>query len=398
MKRYCVILSVLIFTVSFELSVAQSKDELERKRREAEEIIERTNQLLQQTSMTRRTSIEQLNLISRRLQVRQSLLQTIETEIEYIDNSINNSQGRLDILQVELEESRDSYSRLINIAYRHRFAYQKIMFILAAEDFNQAYRRYKYLQQYGQSRQKQIVKIQEITNEIYDEIQQLELQRNEKMSLLMLRQRETEQLSNERRQQNSLISELGKREEELKRELQRQENISKALQNAIEELLREEAKIAAERRIYELTPAEKLISDQFHNNKGGLPWPTERGVVTGFFGEHPHPVLRGIKIQNNGIDIRTMEDAEIRSVFNGVVRQVLTVPGTNNVVILRHGNYLTVYANLAHVYVRAGDNINTGQLIGRVFTDRDDGNKAILHLEIWEENRKLDPSLWLSRQ
>ena len=129
-----------------------------------------------------------------------------------------------------------------------------------------------------------------------------------------------------------------------------------------------------------------------------MPWPTERGVVTGFFGEHSHPVLRGIKVQNNGIDISTIENAEVLVLFDGVVRQVRYVPGSNNVVLVRHGNYLTVYANLSHVYVRAGDQVERRQLIGRVFTDSDDSENSLLHLEIWEENQKLNPMLWLSRQ
>ena len=136
----------------------------------------------------------------------------------------------------------------------------------------------------------------------------------------------------------------------------------------------------------------------FKNNKGVLPWPIERGVITGYFGEHAHPVLSGIKIQNNGIDISTNDNAEVRSLFKGVVRSVLTVPGTNNVVIIRHGNYLTVYANLSHVYVRQGDIVDTKQLVGRVFTNDNEANTSVLHLEIWEENTKLDPVIWLSQQ
>lgn len=375
----------------------QTKSELERKRLQAQELINTTNELLEKTSANRKNTLERLSILNRRLQGRRDIINTIKAEIRYIDNSISERQNRINDLESELVETRESYARLINIAYRHRFSHQRLMFILSARDFNQAYRRLKYLQQYSRSRKKQIETIQSLTTRIIDEIESLELQKEEKTQLLGQQISETDILQNETREQNSVVQNLQERERQLKEELAIQEKVAGALQKAIEELLREETGSAVENREYELTPSEKIISDQFQQNKGGLPWPIDRGVVTGFFGEHPHPVLKGIKIQNNGIDISTVEDAEVYSVFEGIVRQVLTVPGSNNVVLVRHGNFLTVYSNLSQVYVRAGDKVDIKQLIGRVFNDGDE-NKSILHLEVWEENNKLDPLLWLSRQ
>lgn len=388
---------ILWFSVQGLVHGQSSKEELEKQRIETQRIIENTTKLLEQTSLNRQNSLERLNIVNRRLQLRQGLISTMESEVRFLDTSISNGQNKIKELETELEESRNSYASLINSAYKHRFAHQRMMFIFSAADFNQAYRRLKYLQQYSESRQKQILRIQDLTGEIFIEIEELEKQRNEKTVLLEQQKNESSLLSRERQQQNTLLQNLRKRETELKSELAQQEKVALALQNAIEELLKEEARLAAENRVFDLTPNEKLVSDQFQLNKGGLPWPTDRGVVTGFFGEHAHPVLRGIKVQNNGIDISTDENAEVKVLFDGVVRRVLTVPGSNNVILVRHGNYLSVYANLSHVYVRAGDNVQTRQLIGRVFTDNQE-NKSILHLEIWEENKKLDPIQWLIRQ
>jgi murein hydrolase activator len=398
MDKYSVIFLMVVFLCGIDgLVYSQSKAELERQRKETQDIIDNTTRLLEQTSLTRKNSLEQLNLVNRRLQLRQNIISSLESEIKFLDNSILRGQKRLTELEKELEEARYAYERLVKIAFKHRHSHQRMMFILAASDFNQAYRRLKYLQQYSQSRKKQIFRIQKLSGDIGLEITEMERQKNEKVVLLQERQNESSRLVRERQQQNFIVQDLRKRETELKQQLAQQEKEARALQNAIEALLKEESRIAVETRVYELTPAEKIISDQFQHNKGGLPWPTNRGVVTGFFGEHPHPVLRGIKVQNNGIDISTSENAEVNALFDGVVRQVLTVQGSNNVVLIRHGNFLSVYANLSHVYVRAGDNIKTKQLIGRVFTDNTENN-SILHLEIWEENRKLDPLMWLSRQ
>ncbi len=397
MKRF-VFTNFLLLVVCILQITGQTKDELERQRQETERVIANTTRLLEETSSSRQSTMERLNLVNRRLQLRQSLVATIESEIEYIDNSIERGNRRIEEFEEELLLAREAYARLIRIAYKQRYAHQRIMFILSADDFNQAYRRFKYLQQYSRSRRNQVERINELMAGLVEEISVMESTRNEKVNLLRQHQSETQTLARERNQQNSIVQELGQKERELKQELEQQQKVAAALQRAIEELLREEARRAAEERIYELTPEQRIISESFEKNKGGLPWPTERGVVTGFFGEHPHPVLRGIMIQNDGIIISTNENAEVRSVFEGSVRQVRTIPGLNNIVLVRHGNYLSVYANLAHVYVRSGDNVQTGQLIGRVFTDADEGNKSVLHLGIWEENKKLDPMLWLSRQ
>jgi murein hydrolase activator len=395
MERVCIIFFLLLYTPL--IAQDQSKTDLERRRKETQEAINNTSRLLEQTSSTRQNNLERLNIINRRLQLRRNLINTIESEIRYIDSSLSERQKKINDLEKELAETREAYAKLINIAYRHRMSHQRLMFVLSAGDFNQAYRRLKYLQQYNKSRQKQMIQIQSLTNEILSEIQKLESQKVDKIVLLQQSRSESDALSNESRDQNSIVQQLRRREDELKKQLLLQQREAQALQNAIEKLLKDEAKTAAEQRIFSLTPEDKLVSDQFQQNRGGLPWPIERGVVTGFFGEHPHPVLRGIKVQNNGIDISTVENAEVRVLFDGKVSRVLTVPGSNNVVLVRHGNFLTVYANLSHVYVRAGDQLSTRQLIGRVFTDSDE-NKTILHLEIWEENNKLDPMIWLSRQ
>ncbi len=398
MERISVIFVLVLLLLKGEILTGQSKAELEKQRLEAQEIIDNTARLLEETGITRQNNLEKLNIINQRLISRQNLISTIESEIEFYDNSIKENQESISELENELNETRDSYAQLIRIAYKHRFAHQKVMFILSAEDFNQAFRRYRYLQQYGKSRQRQITRIEELNKEIVSEIEELELQINEKNVLLEEKQSEENILSQEQRQQNSIVQDLRRKETELRNQIEQQKRVAEALQQAIEQLLKEEADIAKMKDVYELTPEEKIISDQFQENKGRLPWPIERGVVTGFFGVHPHPVLRGIETQNNGIDISTDENAEVMALFNGEVRQVRTVPGLNNVVLLRHGSFLTVYANLAHVYVRAGDKVQTKQLIGRVFSDSEANNKSVLHIEIWEENEKLNPLIWLSRQ
>ncbi|MBU0765784.1 MAG: peptidoglycan DD-metalloendopeptidase family protein, partial [Bacteroidetes bacterium] len=200
-----------------------------------------------------------------------------------------------------------------------------------------------------------------------------------------------------------VLNDLKSRESELKKQLSEKQMAAEKIARAIQKIIEEEAKKAAELAKknrtpgeYALTPEDKLISDNFGNNKGRLPWPTERGEITSTFGEHEHPVLHGIKVRNNGVDISTQKGAIARAVFEGEVRQVLEIPGADKVVIIRHGSYLSVYQNLDNVFVSTGDKIKAKQSLGTIHTKGSD-NTTTLQFQIWQESTKLDPALWLSR-
>jgi septal ring factor EnvC (AmiA/AmiB activator) len=225
--------------------------------------------------------------------------------------------------------------------------------------------------------------------------------------LLETSERERLTLNEEREEQDQMIGELQDKEGQLRADLKKKEKEKKKLERAIQRII--EAEIAKakkkEKRTgstvtksgFALTPAEMKLSTNFFDNKGKLPWPSERGIITSSFGEHPHPTLRDIKVVNNGIDIRTEEGTQARAVFAGVVSAVVVIPGANKAVILRHGEYLSVYSNLTEVAVKMGDKLSLKQNIGVVATDRLTG-ETDLHLEIWKGSTKLNPKKWISPQ
>ena len=173
--------------------------------------------------------------------------------------------------------------------------------------------------------------------------------------------------------------------------------LNERIEKEIAEIIEEEARRMKGTGLYkQLTPEEKIISDNFFDNKGRLPWPTERGIITENIGQHPHPVLPGITIQNNGVDITTVEGAEARALFDGIVSKVIAILGANYTVIIRHGNFLTVYQNLINVKVKKGDNIKVKQPIGTIYTDKET-QTTVLHIEIWRELEKQNPNDWLSK-
>lgn len=395
MKVFLIIVSVC-WLISLQV-FSQTREELEAQRVEKLKELEYTNRLLKLTERSRTSTIQKAGLINQRINIRQSLILGIGKEIELINYRISEHEGMIEQLSLDLGNAREEYGQLIYFAFKHRGVQQKLLFVLAAEDFNQAYRRLRYFQQIGQFRKKQIAAIHEMAAGLAAQIEQLQIGKNEKVQLLEAQKKESSELQVERNRYQREINQLRQRENQLRRELNNQRKAAQALEEAIKKLIEEEARRVSERKEIGLTPEEKLIGDNFRINKGRLPWPTERGVITGFFGQHPHPVLRGIKIQNNGVDILTTENAEVRAIFKGEVRKVLNIPGMNRGVIIRHGNFLSVYTNLSEVVVKVGDQIDTRQNIGKVFTDQSDGNKSVLHLEIWEESKTLDPMLWIGR-
>ncbi len=386
--------------------MAQDRSELERNKRRIEQEITLINQMLQETRSTADLNVNQLVIINNRINSRENLIRTINNEISAINRRINNMTHELEELRQELEELRESYARMIYYAWMNRNAYQRIMFIFASRDFNQAYLRMRYLQQLTKHRQLQAEKIEDTQDRLEETIAELEKQKQEQQVLLAEQRQEMENLERERQAQNNNVQQLRQQETELRRQLAEQERAAQQLQQAIERVIAEERRRAAEAaraegrapaEAFRLTPEDQLISDRFADNKGKLPWPLERGIITGHFGEQPHPVLPNIKIANNGIDISTTEGSRARAIFDGTVTRVFNIPGAHNVVILRHGEYLTVYANLAEVFVANGQPVNTRQEIGLVATDQRE-SRTMVHLEVWHGNNKLNPAEWIAHQ
>lgn len=396
--------AVLLF-ITFHTATAQQRDQLEADKQRIEREISLINQMLRETQTTAELNVNQLVIINNRINSRENLIRTLNNEISFINRRITNINKETEELSMELEELRESYARMIYYAYRNRSAYQRMMFLFSSRDFNQAYLRMKYLQQITKHRQLQAEKINETREKLEENLKELEEQKKQQQVLLAEQQQEMQKLQKERDEQNKNVNQLKAKERELMQQLRAQEEAARQLQQAIERVIADERRRAAEAareegrapaEAFRLTPEEQIISDNFAENKGKLPWPLERGIITGRFGNQPHPVLPGITISNNGIDISTTKGSRARVIFEGTVSRVVSIPGSHNVVIVRHGDYRTVYANLAEVFVANGQRVNTRQELGVIATSPDE-SKTQVHLEIWHESRKLNPEDWITR-
>lgn len=387
-------------------SQAQSREELERNKEVIEQEIRLINQMLQETKRTAQVSVNHLVMLNNQINSRESLIRTLNNEIRLIDARVGTLSNQIETLTRELEALREAYANMVRQAYRNRDDMRSIMFVLSAGSFNQAVLRMRYMQQYARHRQLQAQKIQQTGEALLARRAELQAERQQQQRLLAQQQGELQSLAREKSDQDQTVAQLRRRERELLQRLRRQEQAARELQRSIERVIAEERRRAqelarAEGRstadMFALTPEERILSNNFAENRGKLMWPVERGIITSSFGEQPHPVLRGIRINNNGVEISTTQGARARAIFDGVVSRVISIPGGYYAVILRHGEYLTVYSNLSEVYVKNGDRVNMRQELGLVATEPREA-KTQVNLQIWKGNDKLNPEHWIARQ
>jgi murein hydrolase activator len=395
MKGRIIFILICFIYMTFSLKSflqTNEKDQLEEKKSKIEKEIKITNALIEETRVQKANTLNELKLLKSNIDKRNQLINELNGEISKINSDIDKNTQIIESLKSDLQKVRNEYAGLIYYAFKNNNSKLNYMYLLASESVNQFYSRYKYLQQYNEYRRKQINLILALNKSIETKIVELNGKKENKLSVINKKLTERATLLNESERTDNIVKDLKQKEKELHAELEKKIEIEKKLEKEIEEIIRKEAQ---KKKIVALNKNEKLLSNDFLKNKGKLPWPTENGIITGKFGEHPHPVLKEIKIRNNGIDISTNSKSLVRVVFNGVVSKVFTIKGANSTVIVQHGNFFTVYHNLINVRVKAGDKVLTKDIIGEVYTDQKT-SESVLHFELWEELEKQDPELWLS--
>jgi septal ring factor EnvC (AmiA/AmiB activator) len=395
------------------LSMGQSRKELEKKREALDKQIKTTTALIDQARKEQRVTQQQLQLLESQIQAREQLIRAMNGELRQVDHRIQEDEEMVTSLRKDLVELKEEYARMVQFAYRNRSSYDRLSYLFAANSFQQAFKRSRYLNQIAQQRVRQAALIAETQASIEARLAGLREQREAKNRIMAEEQAEKQKLAADRNGQQSALASLKKEEGRLKETQRRQQkqrnDLDAAIRKAIEESMRKETKPAAKgasagtggstaKLEVTLTPEAKELNTDFEKNKGKLPWPVEKGVITSRYGKQPHPVLPGIVIENNGIDITTEKGAGVRAVFRGEVSSVIVIPGAGKAVIVSHGAYRTVYSNLRDVSVVKGQKVETKQVVGTVLTD---DNGSVAHIEIWKITSeglvKVDPALWIYR-
>ncbi len=399
-----------VITLSFLQGFSQDRDKLEKERKKLEKEIEFTKKLLAETSENKKISMSQLDALKQQIRLREKVIGNISKEKSVLDEQLDETNSIIDALEQDLEELKTEYAGMLYNIYKNRSALNQLIFVFNAKDFNDAFMRLRYLQQFGQFRKRQAELIEETKHTLEKKKGEQVSRITDKQKLLDDEQGQRKKLDEEIKEKDRIVASLRQQEVTLKAEMEKKqrdmENLNKKINEVIARIAEEErkkAEAAAKKKttttttatnVLSATPEAAKLSADFASNQGRLPWPVEKGIISLSFGKHQHPLLKHVEINNNGVDIRTNENSQVRSVFSGTVVTVMYNPGFQRAVMVRHGEFFSVYSNLKEVFVRSGEEITIKQPIGLVHTDEKDGESKV-HLEIWRGQQLLNPALWI---
>jgi murein hydrolase activator len=443
LKRSFFLLLLLTFTIHFAQNKNQAKkDELENKKKKLQQEIQNINKELNETQKDKKSSMKKLVELNKKILMRQELITTINEQLSLTEIEINKKVNDINILNNDVKTQKELYSKLLVLQYKKNKSLNTISYFFSPQYHNQLARNLKYSEYINTKRKQIVANIKGKKEELNTKVIELEEIKNNQNSLLTSKEKEKQEFNVEKKEKEKTLTQLQHKEKDLKQLIKKKQEDAAKLNNAIKRIIEEEVKKAREAEIakakikikkaesnlknsvsknsntnkeqkelkqaeielekaessksnsevFSLSPETQKLSSLFENNKNSLPWPVISGQISSTYGEHPHPELKGIKIKNNGLDFVT-KPGNFRAVFDGEVSGVIQIPGAGKAIIVRHGQYLTVYSNADEVQVKKGDKIKTKQTIGTIALN-DDG-KPELHFEIWKGSQTLNPQLWL---
>jgi septal ring factor EnvC (AmiA/AmiB activator) len=413
MNRIVVLLCLLLSLGTGAYAQSKRISDLEKMRKETLEKIEKTSSMLSKNKKTVQNTYNRLNALNKQIKAREDYIRELGTQLQIIGQEVERNQAEYTELSRKLSIKKSNYVKSLRLMARHNQAEERLMFLLSAKNLNELARRMRYLDEYAQYQKRQAKQISVQQDELTQKRLELELSYKEKETVKGAKERETTQLHKEQSMKNQLMAELKGKQKQLTTELTKQKRQADQLARQIQNIIAEEARKAAEKAAadksqprtaavkggYAMTSEEKQLSGSFAQNQGSLGYPVSLpGTIVVHYGEQKFQDLKHVANSSKGIDIETRPGASALCVFTGVVSKVFALPGFNNSVIVRHGNYLTVYANLSSVFVKSGQKVRTGESLGRIFTDSEQGNETILHFQLWKDTQRLNPESWIRRR
>ncbi len=395
---FYLIVIALFLGFATDVIAQNNKHQLEKEKSKVQKQIKETQLILAQTASEKKASIGQLNAIKKQIEEHKKLTRAYSNEIKMLNLQIEEDANVINALGIDLRNFRKEYASMVYSMYKSSSNFNRLSYIFASTSFSQFYMRFKYLEQYSSARKNQVKMISEIKEEIEDEKSSLENAKRDKNMLLTEQIKEKETLNELKIEQGKIFANLKNEETKLNRDITKKKKDVLKLENLISKLLKEEIRnSAALTKKSEATVDFANMSISFEKSKTHLPWPVSTGFISEKFGTHPHPVLKRVKMPNDGVNIQTKKNEQVRAVFNGVVKKIAIVPGEfKYVVIMKHGSYFTVYAKLKKVNVKMGQNIKRNDIIGEVNTNIDGTSEV--QFQVWKNTQKLDPELWLAKR
>ncbi len=398
-------LMVILSSLHIALPAQRNKLNLQREKQRNLTKIKETEKIISETTEQKKTSLGELSAVNQRIRQQENLITSITNEISLLENDINENNQIVMVLELDLTKLREEYTAMLLTAQKVSGKADKLMFLFSAHSFDQFLMRLKYMEQYSSARKEQGTAIERVQSVLGDQISQTEKIKNEKNQLLADEENERGQLTTLKQKQKSVVKNLEKEEKRLRRELEDTKKDIAKLDNLISDIIKEELERAAREAKEKLAKSKTTkkteaiskdddiaLSSSFEENKAKFPWPVS-GFISQKFGRQDHPLLKGIILQNDGINIQTKKDEKVKAIFDGDVSKIAFFPWLGNSVIIRHGDYFTVYTGLKEVLVKKGQKVKTNQEIGNVFANPDGVSE--LRFQIRKNIDALDPQTWL---
>ncbi len=409
-KRILILFFALLIIAPEVSAASKSVNTLKAEKSKTDKKVADTNKKLKAAQKEAKKSLSALNEITAEIKEQRKSIKKINTEITRLNNEEKELTKKIEEAEKKLQEKKEDYAQSVRAIYRKNLGYNAFAFLFSANTFSQAIRRARYLKEFSTLRKDQaneIKKGQEELESKRSELQNLKAQKNSNLAKL---EQENKNLKAKENKQKEVVNKANQNESALRKELDRQKKEAAALKKEIEKLIAEEAKKSMQNKSqsqgaksdteggYVMTKEEQVLAKNFAENKGKLPMPLSgKYMIVGHYGKQQHQDLKYVQVENSGIVIKTKPETLARSIFKGVVTKIFVTPGYNSSVIVRHGNYLSIYSNLKEVYVKTGDKVDTRQNIGKIYSDPEDDNSTLLHFQLWKERTKLDPELWLGK-
>ena len=404
--KFVAIVFLLVTFLSFNISFAQqSQKQLEGERKALLSKINEIAKLKEQSKKKESSLLEQVNSLDLQINTLNDLIKLTNRQANYLTKKISSNSEQINQLNLELEELKTDYANMIVKSYKSKSNQNRLLFLLSSESFAQAYKRIVYMKQYTKFRKSQGELIAQKKTTLDSLNAQLQIQLQEKDLLVAENRASQKKLVQEKQHQQELIAQINKDQSKYAKQIKEQQKKANAIDAQIEKLIREAIAKANKKtaptktktlssKTFALTAEAKDLANKFERNKGKLPWPVARGIVTKKFGKQRHPVLKNIEINNSGVDIETQSGQEARAIFGGEVSTVRAIKGAGKLVQIRHGNYITTYYNIDNILVKEGDKVTTKQKIGTVHTNSGTG-RSIMKFSIYKNSKFLNPQLWI---
>lgn len=410
-RTYLVVLVCFLAAPTMMAQVDKQK-ELEEKRQAIMQEIKQINSLLFKTKNQEKSVLTQVQDLNQRISASENLIRVTNQQANLLTRTINDNTDKISTLRDELKVMKADYAEMIRKSYKSKSQQSRVMFLLSSENFLQAYKRIQYMKQYAKFRKKQGESIKSKTEELQKLNSDLILQKKKKQNLIAENEKEKRNLTEERKNQQALVATLKKNEGQFTSQIRTKQKQADKIDREIDDLIK--AAIAEANRIanekagknnkeatkpttsgsFALTAEDKALAASFSSNKGKLPWPVEKGMVVKSFGKHQHPQFPNVTTNSSGVEIATEDNAPVRSIFEGEVLSIQIIKGANKVVIIKHGNFMSVYSNLSTVSVKRGDKVSTKQKIGTVAVSPTEG-KTILKFYVYQNKTVMNPADWI---